>query len=230
MTLASNFGMMLASTTTSVLLADYLRNRLAENKAVTATPNTKVGNIMNGYEIVGFDDDDDISGSIGADIIGADDDALMEALQVSGYGMQEIVGAVKANKLAKQIRARNAKVVTSRKPTSDRRYPLGFVPTSVGAGATLNIPGAPQNLFRPERLVVPSDIAFDFGVTDIKVGNTSQFVQNVEVPAALFSEVAINTAIQFDTAMVGNQISISVRNKSAGAIEFTAGAIGTIAK
>ena len=224
MTLAGNFGMMIASATTSVLLGEYLRTRLAENKAVTKQQ-PKVGHIMSGYEIVGYDDDD-ISGSIGADYISGDDDALMQALQVSGFGMPEIVGG----SLAQKIRARGAKMVTQRKPTSDRRYPLGFVPTSVGAGATLNIPGAPQNLFRPERLVIPSDIAFDFGVTDIKVGNTSQFVQNVEVPAALFSEVAINTAVQFDTAAVGNQISISVRNKSAGAVEFTAGAIGTIAK
>lgn len=178
------------------------------------------------YEIVGYDDDDDVSGSIGATLIGADEDALLQALSVSGLGGAEIVGG----NAAKRIRARNQKLVVTKKPTTDRRYPLGFVPTSVGAGATLNIPGAPQNLFRPERLVIPSDIAFDFGVTDIKVGNTSQFVQNVEVPAALFSEVAINTAVQFDSAEVGNQISISVRNKSAGAVEFTAGAIGTIAK
>lgn len=224
MTLAGNFGMMLASATTSVLLGDYLRTRLQARKDEQPTVTQKVGHMP--YEIVGYDDDDDVSGSIGATLIGADEDALLQALSVSGLGGAEIVGG----NAAKRIRARNQKLVVTKKPTTDRRYPLGFVPTSVGAGATLNIPGAPQNLFRPERLVIPSDIAFDFGVTDIKVGNTSQFVQNVEVPAALFSEVAINTAVQFDSAEVGNQISISVRNKSAGAVEFTAGAIGTIAK
>jgi len=228
MTLASNVAWMLASATTSVLLGEYLRSRLRERGTNTATAG-KVGNAMS-YDIVGgYEDDDDISGSIGADIIGADDDALMRALAVSGLGMSEIVGAANPA-LARRIRQRGAKVVRQKRPNTDRRYPLGFVPTSVGAGATLNVPGAPQNLFRPERLVIPSDIAFDFGVTDIKVGNTSQFVQNVEVPAALFSEVAINTAVQFDTAEVGNQISISIRNKSAGAVEFTAGAVGTIAK
>lgn len=181
-----------------------------------------------GYEIVGFDDDD-VSGSIGADLIGADDEALMHALAVSGMGMSEIVGAASPS-AARAIRARGQKLVMQKKPSTDRRYPLGFVPTTVSAGSTASIPGAPQNMFRAERLVVPSDIAFDFGITDIKVGNTSQFVQNVEVPAALFSEVAINTAVQFDTAEVGNQISVAVRNKSAGNIEFTAGAVGTIAK
>lgn len=128
------------------------------------------------------------------------------------------------------VEARNAGMVVDQQMTSKRRYPLGFVPTDVLTGQTLNIPAAPQNLFRPERLVIPSDIAFDFGVTDIKVGNTSQFVQNTEVPAVLFSEVAINTNVYFDSANIGNQVSVQVRNKSAGTLNFTAGLIGAIAK
>ena len=79
--------------------------------------------------------------------------------------------------------------------------------------------------------MIPSDIAFDLGVTDLKVGNSSQFVQTTEVPAVLFSEVAINTGVEFDTAEVGNQISVSVRNKDAvNDVTFTAAAVGTVAK
>ena len=224
MPIVSTFATMAASTVASVYLSEYLRGRLRSREK------EKVAGTMSGFEIVGFEDDDDVAGSIGAD-----EDALMQALSVSGLGGSEIVGAdiigaVASRNRQQQIRAKNQKLVVRKTPTTDRRCPLGFVPTSVGAGATLNIPGAPQNLFRPERLVVPSDIASDFGIVDIKVGNTSQFVQNVEIPASLFSEVAINTAVQFDSAEVGNQISISVRNKSAAAIEFSAGAVGTIAK
>lgn len=201
------------------------------------------GNDMSGYDIVGNDD----YGFIGWDqLIGADDDFLDSLVEgvpdflVAGDGSSEIIGAA-ANAAAKQQAAkkaaalkalamRNAGAVVNRGLDRRRRYPLGFVPTAVAAATTVQIPSAPQNLYRPERLVIPSDIAFDAGVADIKVGNQSQLVQSVEVPAALFSEVAINTGVTFDTAEVGNQVSVNIRNKSASAFEFTAGLVGTIAK
>lgn len=189
------------------------------------------------------DDEEDALLSGLEDIIGAgDDDALLEALAVSGLGNSEIVGtaahhkAKAASKKAKvrsalrQVALRNAGAVVNRGLDRRRRYPLGFVPTTVAAATSASIPSAPQNLFRPERLVIPSDIAFDTGVRDIKVGNQSQLVQSVEVPAALFSEVAINTGVTFDTAEVGNQVSVDVRNKSGTGFEFSAGLVGTIAK
>ena len=196
-----------------------------------------------GYDIVGDD-----YGFIGWDqLIGADDDFLDSLVNgggadflVSGDGSSEIIGAAQASaaranaakKAAamKQLAMRNAGAVVNRGLDRRRRYPLGFVPTAVAAATTVQIPSAPQNLYRPERLVIPSDIAFDAGVADIKVGNQSQLVQSVEVPAALFSEVAINTGVTFDTAEVGNQVSVNIRNKSASAFEFTAGLVGTIAK
>lgn len=202
-------------------------------------------NMAGGYDIVGDD-----YGFIGWDqLIGAmgnDDflDTLVEGgaadFLVSGDGSSEIIGAAaasaaKANAAKraaamKQLAMRNAGAVVNRGLDRRRRYPLGFVPTAVAAATTVQIPSAPQNLYRPERLVIPSDIAFDAGVADIKVGNQSQLVQSVEVPAALFSEVAINTGVTFDTAEVGNQVSVNIRNKSASAFEFTAGLVGTIAK
>jgi len=194
---------------------------------------------MNTAELIGLLADDDVQGSIGYELIGededeSDDDAILNALAISGTGSSEIIGAVKAAKKAKITKAlvkaaqKNSGAVIQRDLNRRRRFPLGVVPTSVTTVA--NIPAAPQNLFRGERCVVPSDIAFDFGVTDIKVGNTSQFVQNVEVPAVIFSEVAINTGIYFDTAEIGNQLSMSVRNKTGVAIEFSAAFLGAIAK
>jgi hypothetical protein len=208
------------------------------------------------YELLaGLLDDDDDVGAIGADLIAAalddddddediaGDDEILEAL-VSGAGDSEIIGrkALKARtsakvkkalakkKLLKRFAAKNGAAVVQRGLERKRRYPLGFVPTNVLAGVTQNIPAAPQNLFRPERLVIPSDIAFDFGVPDIKIGNQSQLVQDVELPGAIFSEVSIDTGVHFDTAEVGNQISCRARNKSAVAIEFSAAVLGTIAK
>lgn len=187
---------------------------------------------------------DILGGSIGYDasLIGDDPDALLEALAVSGgledllvsgAGNSEIIGAVQQSAKRRALAAvaqRNSGAVVQRELDRRRRYPLGVVPTVITAGTQSQIPALPQNLFRPERLVIPSDIAFDAGVVDIKVGNVSQFVQSAEVPAALFSEVAINTGVNFDTAEIGNQISATIRNKSASSIEFSAGFVGTIAK
>jgi hypothetical protein len=211
--------------------------------AIAEPVNTEEGNATMSYDLIG--DMDDLFGAIGAE-----DDDLMEAL-VSGMGDSEIIGddddefgaellvgarrsrgSAKARKAAmlRKLAARGAAGVVKTGLDKRRRYPLGFVPTSIAAAATSSIPSSPQNLYRAERLVIPSDIAFDLGITDIKVGNASQFVQNVEVPAAIFSEVAIDTAVHFDTAEVGNQVSVSARNKSAVAVEFTAALIGTAAK
>lgn len=235
--LASGFYGGLGST-----LASLAMHLLTKPKASSVDPQTPIqGNANMSYDILG--------GAIGYDssLIGDDPDALLEALAVSGDdellvggdGSAEIIGALigaakagnqGAKKAIAKIAQRNAGAVVHRELDRRRRYPLGVVPTSITAGTQSQIPASPQNLFRPERLVIPSDIAFDSGVADIKVGNVSQFVQSAEVPGALFSEVAINTGVNFDTAEIGNQISATIRNKSASTIEFSAGFVGTIAK
>lgn len=206
---------------------------------------------MSGYDIIGDDD----YGSVGYDFIGDEDDdgfdellvgsdddeSLLQSLSIAGMGGSDIVGAAakarakkavkrKISNAARQLALRNAGMVVRREPRLRRRLPIGFVPTQVLAAATVEVPSSPQNLFRTERLVIPSDNAFDFGIRDIKVGNVSQLVQSGELPAAMFTEVAIDTNIHFDTAEVGNQVSISVVNKTAGTLTFTGGLIGTSAK
>lgn len=205
-------------------------------------PPTTQGDLMS-FDIVGDDDD---YGAIGLDpqFVGADDLSFLNSLVsgdldalISGDGTSEIIGAAakpaanaKKKAALKQLAMRSAGAVIKRGLDRRRRYPLGVVPTTITTGDTETIPTTPQNLFRPERLVIPSDIAFDVGVTDVKVGNQSQFVETSEVPGSLFSEVAINTGVTFDTAEIGNQISVQIRNKSLSDIEFVAGFVGTIAK
>lgn len=237
--LASGFYGGLGSTLAALALQALARPKTAAPE----DPSTSIKGIPSmSYDILG--------GSIGYDpsLIGDDPDALLEALAVSGGapdfmvggdGSSEIIGALvgaaqagngKAKQVLAKIAQRNAGAVVQRELDRRRRYPLGVVPTTITAGTQSQIPASPQNLFRPERLVIPSDIAFDSGVVDIKVGNVSQFVQSAEVPGALFSEVAINTGVNFDTAEIGNQISATIRNKSGASIEFSAGFVGTIAK
>lgn len=170
----------------------------------------------------------------GAEIIGADAD-LLDALSMSGDydgeigGYQEIVGAGhgRNRRAAHQIKMRNAVAVEDGKYSVRRRFPIGFVVTTVNATLSATITSLPQDLFRGERLVIPSDIAFDFGISDFKVGNESQFVAGGEIPAAMFTEVAIDTDVHFKTAVVGNQLVLVVRNKNTlQNLDFTAGSIG----
>lgn len=212
--------------------------RSGSDPAKQATTTTKVQGSSMGYDIVGAElesliaglDDDDMGG------IGSEE-SLLDALSVSGAGTTDIIGAVRrarkqgAAQAVAAIANRNAGAVVDRGVSKRRRMPIGFAPTNIAAASSGTVPGQPQNLFRTERLVIPSDIAFDLGITDLKVGNQSQFAQSNEVPAVLFSEVAINTGVEFDTAEVGNQISIICRNKdTVNAVEFTAAAVGTVAK
>jgi hypothetical protein len=240
--LASGFYGGLGSTIAQLALSVLARpSSRTPSPSATETPTPIQGTPFMSYDILG--------GSIGYDpsLIGDDPDALLEALAVSGApdflvggdGSSEIIGALvgaaqsgssKAKQVLAKISQRNAGAVVQRELDRRRRYPLGVVPTTITAGTQSQIPASPQNLFRPERLVIPSDIAFDSGVVDIKVGNVSQFVQSAEVPGALFSEVAINTGVNFDTAEIGNQISATIRNKSGATFEFSAGFVGTIAK
>jgi hypothetical protein len=220
--------------------AETVRHRI-EQKKLEATDHKQAATTVGGqmsYDIVG----DDFAGSIGAELLmgGSDDDELLQALAVSGLGDSEIIGSMigasspqqkaRAKAAIRKIAMKNAAGVVQTGLNRRRRYPLGFVPTDILTTASELVPAAPQNLYRPERLVIPSDIAFDIGVRDIKVGNQSQLVQSVEVPGSIFSEVAIDTDVAFDTAEVGNQVSVDARNKSGATVEFSAALIGTVAK
>jgi hypothetical protein len=253
MSLAGDFaiGLSIALARDVTLWAlDHPNRAPASNASLTiagqwrgATQPRQERNDMSAFDIVGDDDDD--YGSIGLDpqVVGDDMGFLnslvsgeLDAL-ISGDGTSEIIGAAarsngnaKKKAALKQLAMRSAGAVIKRGLDRRRRYPLGVVPTTITAGNNATIPTTPQNLFRPERLMVPSDIAFDIGVTDVKVGNQSQFVETSEVPATMFSEVAVNTGVTFDTAEIGNQISVALRNKSLADVEFTAGFVGTIAK
>jgi len=244
----------IASTATSELVRHLLRKWTAGPASAENSSNTKIGEeyMPHWEEIMGDDDDfgeigaelDLVAGTGAAEIIGDDefgDDFegeadLLHALSIGAARQAKRGNHRKASALQRAANKLNeyrkidpvAVAVRHGSLSKRRRFPLGFQPTTVAAGATSSIPAAPQDMFRPERLVIPSDTAFDFGIQDVKVGNTSQLVSGGEVPAAMFTEVSIDTHVHFKTAEIGNQISVSVRNKTTGDIEFSAGVIGTV--
>lgn len=168
-------------------------------------------NVLAGdYEILGDDD---------RFIAGADDDLM------------SILAGADTDAAKTAIMARNGLVLRRQMPNRSRRFPLGFASDgTVAAGASVVIVSRPQVLFRGERLVIPSDIAGDFVIDDVKIGKNSQLVAEGPIPARALQEDAIDVWFQLDTAQISQDISLSVTNIAGAARQFRAALVGRAAE
>lgn len=195
------------------------------------------GDLLDGDDSAGFDTteilgdllvegddesgDDDNSGDafVGeSDILGA---AAKILRRRKGAGNK---GALKRDLLRRRVDA--GTLLRSVAPRSSREYALGLGSTSVAGNSSANINVQPQVIFRPERLVVPSNIAVDFLITDIKVGKNSQLVSTGALPAVMFTENAFGVRLKMDTAQISMFVTISVTNQNAAARNFQGGLVG----
>lgn len=117
-------------------------------------------------------------------------------------------------------------LIRSVQPRSSREYALGLGLTTVNGNSSANINVQPQVMFRPERLVVPSNVAVDFLITDIKVGKNSQLVSTGALPALMFTESAFGVRLKMDTAQISMFVTISVTNTNQNAKSFAGGLVG----
>lgn len=166
------------------------------------------------YSIMGNELDDlDLGG-----IMGADGGGNGNGGGVSPSAMQAVMRA----KLADA-----SLLLRQDKPTRAREYPLGFLSDApVAAGGIVTVTSRPQIVFRPERLVVPSDIAGQFSIIDVIIGKNPQNVANVAVPARVFDERGVGVRMAMDTAQISQDIAIRVQNISGAAATFRAAMIG----
>jgi hypothetical protein len=182
--------------------------------------------------------DGDDSGSadlteILGDLLDGDDEAGEFVGDESG---DDILGAVLKKKASAKKRAMARDLLRRRveagallrtvPPRSSREYALGLGSTSVAGNSSANINVQPQVIFRPERLVVPSNIAVDFLITDIKVGKNSQLVSTGALPAVMFTENAFGVRLKMDTAQISMFVTISVTNQNPAARNFQGGLVG----
>jgi hypothetical protein len=123
-------------------------------------------------------------------------------------------------------RVESGTLLRSVSPRSSREYALGLGSTSVAGNSSANINVQPQVIFRPERLVVPSNVAVDFLITDIKVGKNSQLASTGALPAVMFTETAFGVRLKMDTAQISMFVTISVTNQNANARNFQGGLVG----
>jgi hypothetical protein len=103
-----------------------------------------------------------------------------------------------------------------------------FGPVMVPSICSVNVAVQARDAFFPERLVVPSEIAGDFLVTDVKVGRNSQFVSTGCLPAMVFSSRANPEPLSgFDPVGAGMFVTISVTNQSGEDRDFAAAMWGS---
>jgi hypothetical protein len=186
------------------------------------------GDLLDGDDSLGFE-----TTEILGDLLDGDDESGEFVGDDSG---DDILGAVLAKKknAKKQAMARDllrrrvqaGSLLRSVSPRSSREYALGLGSTSVAGQASANINVQPQVIFRPERLVVPSNIAVDFLITDIKVGKNSQLVSTGALPAVMFTENAFGVRLKMDTAQISMFVTISVTNQNPAARNFQGGLVG----
>lgn len=171
---------------------------------------------------MGLYDDDDVSGQ---EIIGLDE--IIGDMGAIGEQLDDIIDAISGDvepravsKLArlagKMKKLRNidpeAIAVQQREPSRRRYWHAPFPATVVNAGVTTTVQQQPQELFRTERMFIPSAVAADFNVTQLFVGQRNQLLVSGEINGQVFSEVAIRSFLNLDTANVGNTVSLTVRN------------------
>jgi hypothetical protein len=111
---------------------------------------------------------------------------------------------------------------------------LGLPPTLVtGTGPLPGVAAVPVisrsqlRVFRGERLVIPSDIAPNFSLLDVKVGNRSQFANSVAIPAETFVEGAVGVRLSLSTAVTAMDIALLIANQTSDTLPFRATIIGS---
>ena len=126
------------------------------------------------------------------------------------------------NAVATLVAAREAFGFAPSCPTKAAREILGFGHECIGPCETVSLSAEPQVIFKPYRLVIPSSVAFNFQIHEIKFGKWNLFANGGSVPAAAFIETAEDTDFNGDTVMPSGKITITVQNITNSKVPFTA--------
>ena len=183
-----------------------------------------LGDGSDGDDILGdlLDGDDSLGAFVGDGSDGADDAAI-------GAEVRKKRTNARKQAMARDLmrrRVASGALLRSVAPRNAREYALGLGSTSVAGTSSANINVQPQVIFRPERLVVPSNLAVDFLITDIKVGKNSQLVSTGALPAVMFTEQAFGVRLKMDTAQISMFVTVSVTNQNPAARNFQGGLVG----
>lgn len=168
-----------------------------------------------GYDIVGYEDmemvgyDDDVSGD--------DTDDLLSGYDIVGRrGRRAPARRGRGGHPSRQRMANHphGTLLREQEPTKDGQLVLPMSSSGTIAAATAaTITARPQTkCYRPQRVVIAASIAAFFTISDIKVGNKSQFVQAGTIPAEAFIQGAFGVAMRMDTVQTAQDFVFQVNN------------------
>jgi hypothetical protein len=104
---------------------------------------------------------------------------------------------------------------------SPREALIGLGSTFVAGISSVNINAQAEVLCRPVRLEVPSCIALDFLLTDLKVDKNSQFISCGAIPMSLFSDGRFRyLRMKMDILQISMCCTVSVTNQNPAARNF----------
>ena len=158
-----------------------------------------------------------------AELIG-DDDGMYD-LGAPLRGKTQAARRLVAKKIAEREIA-DAALVRPRRSMITGTLPLGFEFLNVASNATASVTTRPQTLFKPMRLVVGQTIAPFFILTDLKVGNRSQFPSSAPIPCETFSQNGFGVGVGLETVQAALDLTLVVQNVGPNQLDFRASMIG----
>ena len=130
--------------------------------------------------------------------------------EIVGDDLEDILGAMDDDEY--ELSGRAQKKLRIRRPNRLANLPLPIDATVVAAGESATIRLRPQQIFKPYRI---STTSTNFSITDVRVGNSSQFVSAGGIPSECFAPNATMVALKGETAVPGMEIIVIVENLDA---------------
>jgi hypothetical protein len=183
--------------------------------------------------VAGLDDEeasgaDLISGLSGYGDLIAGADPAEQLMAIAGLMAPNVKNQVIRQAMERNFAPRTIDV-QSRAARAPRRLALNFRQLAVPINVTSDLATRPQLPFRPERLFVQSDIAGNFEIVDIIIGNRSQFAQATPMSARIAAETSFGFDLHMDTAMVAMDVVLRIANITGAPSDFRATIAGTSA-
>jgi hypothetical protein len=133
------------------------------------------------------------------------------------------------NPIVQSRLAQQGVIVTTQGYSKGRSQSLGFEFLAVQPGATVDVAGNPQVLFKPKRLVYTGPVN-TFVIQDVKIGRSSQFVASSGQSADAYPPTSTVDNMELDTARPGVVITLRIQNVSGVAADFRATMFGQVAE
>jgi hypothetical protein len=172
------------------------------------------------YDLLGADND--ILGD--DDILGADD----------VLGDDDMLGAMRSSR-RRGWRAQLRRGAPGAPAVSEMMMPLGLGAFTFSSSTplTATLAANPQLAFRPERLVLvvtrsAGASSIGVAVSDIKVGQRSQLVAPVDLPAEAFAPTSFGVRLALDPCTPGILVSVSLRITAAPGPSDSVTVIGSL--